>query len=261
MPAGIVSHRRDQGRPIRRPRHVAEDLGVRLCEQAGHMIGGAAKHHAVDMRKVKACLLQVLDTAIDADEFRRVLLLQTVDTVIFERRDVAIFFRRQTLQPSLAGMHPQGVGACGPYRVGQSIERHLGILLVDADAALHRHRNPNLLLHRDDACADEIRRAHQAGAKRSGLHAVGRAADIEVDLVVAERLADAGGRGKLGRVRAAQLKRNRVLRGVKAEEALAIAMNDRVCHHHFRVKQRVARQLPMQEPAMSIRPIHHWSDS
>ena len=76
-------------------------------------------------------------------------------------------------------------------------------------------------LHRGDAFGDQLRRAHQAGAERARLHAVGRAADIEVDLVIAEAFADPRRLGELGRIGAAELQRHRMLAGVEAEQPLA----------------------------------------
>ena len=64
-------------------------------------------------------------------------------------------------------------------------------------------------------------RPHQAGAERARLHAVGRAADIEVDLVIAEIFADAGRLGELLRIGAAELQRHRMLRRIEAEQPLA----------------------------------------
>ena len=83
-------------------------------------------------------------------------------------------------------MHDQGVRPGRGRRLGHPVQRLLGILLVDADPALHRHRHGHRRLHGRDAIADEAGLAHQAGAEAAVLHAVGRAADIEVDLVVAE---------------------------------------------------------------------------
>jgi hypothetical protein len=35
---------------------------------------------------------------------------------------------------------------------------------------------------------------------------------------------------------------------------------DRISHDHFRVEKRTRRQLPMQEPAVTIRPVDHGRD-
>ena len=126
--------------------------------------------------------------------------------------------------------------------------------------ALHGDGNGDRLLHRGDAFADQLRRAHQAGAERARLHAVGRTADIEVDLAVAERLADARRLRKLVRVGAAELQRDRLLERIEAEQPLALPVDHRVGNHHLGVKQRAPRQLAMQEPAMPVRPIHHRRD-
>ena len=74
---------------------------------------------------------------------------------------------------------------------------------------------------------DELRLGHQAGAKAAVFHAIRRAADVEIDLVIAETLADARGFRELARIGAAELQRDRMLAGVEAEQPRAIAMNDR----------------------------------
>ena len=112
-------------------------------------------------------------------------------------------------------------------------------------------------LHRGDALGDEAGRLHQAGAERARLDAVGRAADIEVDLAIAEALADARRLGELFRVGAAELQGERLLLRVEAEQPLAVAMDDGVGHDHLRVEQRMARQLAMEEAAVPVRPVHH----
>ena len=157
-------------------------------------------------------------------------------------------------------MHPERVGAGRKDIRRERVQRHLGILVVDADAAFYRHRDLHRALHGGDAVGDQRRRLHQAGAERARLHAVGRAADIEVDLVIAERLADPRRLGELGRIGAAELQRDRMLLGVEAEQPVALAMDDRVGHHHFGVEQRAARQLAMEEAAMPVRPVHHRRD-
>jgi hypothetical protein len=137
-----------------------------------------------------------------------------------------------------------------------------GILLVDADAAFHRYRQSggHCGLHRFDATRNQIRRLHQAGAERARLHPVGRAPDIEIDLVIAEIGGDPHRFGQLGRIAAAQLQRDRMLDGIVAQQALAVAMDHRVGHDHLGIKQRMARQLAMEEPAMPVRPVHHRRD-
>ena len=121
----------------------------------------------------------------------RPLALQPVDQRVVERRHVAVLLRRQALQPGLARVHDERVGR-RPRRTASTrrVERRPRVLLVDADAALHRHRNRHRRAHRRHALGDQLRLAHQAGAEAAGLHAVGRAADVEVDLVIAELLAD-----------------------------------------------------------------------
>jgi len=96
--------------------------------------------------------------------------------------------------------HPRGGAA-----IDQAVEALLGILIVHAQTALDRRGDADGGADGGHAFRDQLRRAHQAGAEVAALHAIGRAADIEVDLVVAKVLADARGGGQGRRLGAAQL--------------------------------------------------------
>jgi hypothetical protein len=136
----------------------------------------------------------------------------------------------------------------------------LGILIVDADAAFHRHRDVDDGPHRRDAVADERRLAHQARPETAVLHAVGRAADIEVDLVVTEIGTDAGGLRELARHGAAELHADGMLCGIETEQGLAPSVDHRAGGHHLGVEAGATREDAVEEPAMPVRPVHHRRD-
>ena len=143
------------------------------------------------------------------------------------------------------------------HRVDEAVQALLGVLVVDADAALHRHRQDHRRAHRRDGLRDKRRLGHQAGAEASGLHAVGRTADIQIDLVVAEVRADARGAGQLVRITAAELEADRMLLRREAEHALAIAVKHRVRGHHLGVEERALRDQPQEIAAVAVGPLHH----
>src|SRR5256885_5288141 len=59
-------------------------------------------------------------------------------------RSVTILARRQPLEPGLARVHDQRIDARLRDRGGERVERLLGILLVDADAALEDRKSTRL---------------------------------------------------------------------------------------------------------------------
>src|SRR6266850_7949476 len=83
-------------------------------------------------------------------------------------------------------------GPASRLRYGADEVAHETVVLdlVDADAVLHRHRDLHLVPYFRDACRNQLRLRHQAGAEGAALHALARAADVEVDLVVAVALAE-----------------------------------------------------------------------
>ena len=102
-------------------------------------------------------------------------------------------------------MHDQRIRGRRDDAARQHVERDLRILIVDADAALDGDGNFDRALHRGNAFRDQLRLRHQAGTETAILHPVGRTADIEVDLVIAEILADLRGRCEVARIGTAKL--------------------------------------------------------
>ena len=157
-------------------------------------------------------------------------------------------------------MHDQHIGAGPLDRLRKARERLLRVLIVDPDAAFDRDGNRHRRLHGGDAIADQFRLGHQARAEASLLHAVRRAAGIQIDLVETGIGADARAFRQRARLGAAKLQRHRMLGRIEAQEPRAIAMQHRAGGEHFGIEERAARQQPMEEPAMPVGPFHHRRD-
>ena len=130
-----------------------------------------------------------------------------------------------------------------------------------------RHLTVTGIAHRRAASPRRSRATSSGSAirqapKRPVLHAVGRAADVEVDLVVAERLRRSrAASASFAGSEPPSCSATGCSLGVEAEQPLAIAMEHRVGRHHLGVEQRAPRQQAMEEPAMPVRPIHHGRDT
>ena len=64
-------------------------------------------------------------------------------------------------------------------------------------------------------------------------------------------------RREIARIRAAQLKRHRMLAAVETQQPLPIAMQDGAGRQHLRVKPRMPRHQAMEHTAMPVGPVHH----
>ena len=191
------------------------------------------------------------------------LLLEPVHALVVERRHLAVLLRRQALQPGLARVHDEYLATRGLHLLDERGEPGVLVLVVDADAAFHRDRHAerrHRLAHRGDAVAHQRGLAHQAGAEAARLHAIRRAADVEVDLVVAEIRADPRRLRELARFRSAELQRHRMLGRIVAEQARAVAMHHRGRGDHLGVEQGMRREQAMEDPAVTVGPVHHRGD-
>jgi hypothetical protein len=158
-------------------------------------------------------------------------------------------------------MHDQRGDAGALDGRGQRLERFLGVLIVDADAAFDGDGQIDRGRHGGNAIADESGLRHQACAEAALLHAFGGTADVEVDLVVAEVLGDARALLKLPRIATAELQRNRMLVHVVGQEPHAVTVKHGAGGDHFGIDQRPTREQAVEEPAVPIRPVHHRGDA
>ena len=142
----------------------------------------------------------------------------------------------------------------------KNLQRLFRILIVNADAALHRNGYGHCGLHRHDAVADKRWLRHQTGAEAAFLHPVGWTTDIQIDFVEAEIGANPRTGGERLRIGAANLQRQRMLGGIKAQQTRPIAVQHRTGGQHLGIKQRATREQAMEEPAMPVGPFHHRSD-
>ncbi len=226
------------------------------------MIGGAAQHHPVDaLRQMRLGLVQRADAAVDHDGQVRAAALQPVDDVVVERGDVPVFLGAEALQPGLAGVDHKGRHPGLVAAFDQSEQALVRILLVHPDAALDGGRHSDGCGDGGHALGHQIRLAHQAGAETAALHPVRRAADVQVDLDIAHVLANAGGLGQFGGIRAAELQGDGLLERIEPEQPLAIPMDHRPRRQHLGIEQRPTRQAAMERPAVPVGPVHHRRDA
>ena len=238
-------------------RRLAEQFRIDAEQPPRLLISRAAKHRTIDMIEMRLRSGDGDDAAVDRDRHIRQRRLEPIDPVIVERRDVAVFFWRQSIEPGLARMNNQHIRASRNDGPAQHIKCDFRVLIVNADAAFHCDRNLDGLLHRRDTLRNQLRLGHQAGAEVSTLHAIGRTADIHVDFVVAEVFADFRALREIARVRSAKLKCDGMLARIETEQPLAITVDDRAGGHHLGIEQCAARQQAMEDAAMPVSPVHH----
>ena len=205
--------------------------------------------------------------AVHDERERREIRAQLPHDVVLQRRNLAILFRAQAIQHRLARVHDEhrsspplrptstkrtrnsyaSVAVCG---IGSMPMRHFTVTGTCTAARIAPTHS---------ATSDGSR--HQARAEPAALHAIARAAAIQIDLVVAELLTDARRARQLLRIAAAELQRHRMLGRMEFEQARSIAADDRGRGDHFRVEQCARAQQPQEIAAMPVRVIHHWSDA
>ncbi len=134
-------------------------------------------------------------------------------------------------------MNPERIGPGFQHLIRKSIKRRFRILIVHADTAFDRDRDGNRLLHGGNTARHHIGRQHQARPESPGLDTIRRAADIEIDLVIAEIRTNLRGLPELGRIGAAKLQSDRIFRRIEAKQTVARTEYGRIGDNHFGIEQ------------------------
>ena len=244
-PAHIGQHGSGDVVPARHgPRRRAEDAPIGGTQHGGVGVGRAPDHGAVDRVEVRLRFVEAGDTAVDDHLQRRQVPLQAADHVVAERRDLPVLGRAQAVQHRDPRMHGQALHAGGGDRFDEGLQVLIGAPAVDTDAALDRDGNIDRSDHRARTVRHQIRRLHESGAEAAGADTGARAADIEIDLVVAENLAYLRRAGQRVGLRAAELEAHRMLRLVEGQQPVTIAPQHRLGMDHLAVEERARRDLP-----------------
>ena len=246
-------HRLTRGQRVR----VVKEGGVPTADEPGVVIGLAPEHGAVGVLQVLSNLGVGLDAAVNGNREGRKVLLELVGQVVTQRRNLAVFFGAQTLQPGVARVDDEHPAPRFAHLADKIAHKAVTLFFVDARAVLHGDGHIHHVAHGFDAIGHQRWLVHQAGAKGAALHPVAGAAAIEVDLVVAPLHAQAGGGGQIGGLAAAELQGQRVFFGVKAQVALHVPMHQRAGGHHLGVKPGVTAQQAVKVAAMAVGPVHH----
>ena len=237
---------------------VAENPFVGIVQEPRVLVRFAADHHSVQIIKLLLYLVECLDAAVDADVQVRHLGLEAVDKIVVQRRDFAVLLGAETLEPGLARVDDEHLAT----RVADSLykisEEFPAVELVDPDAALDGHGDAHRILHGLETVGDDILVLHEACAEVSVLHAVRRAAAVQVDFLESRGFYEFGCACEIAGIAAAQLQYCRLFDWLVPEEHVGIfAMQKPACHDHLAVQQDVPREQTQKIALVTVGAVKH----
>ena len=201
------------------------------------------------------------DAAVDDDFQIGKLFFQAVNVIVFQRRNVAVFFGGESVQPCVAGVDDEGFASGFVAQRADEIGDGLVFgLPVNADAVFDGNGDADRVLHGVEAVGNQHDFVHQTRAERAFLYARAGAAAVEVDLVVAVFFCGFGRFRQIGRVAAAQLQGDGLLAFVEHQKAVFVAINDGTGIDHFAVKPCVAGNLAGEVAVVAVCPVEHGGD-
>ena len=180
---------------------------------------------------------------------------------VAQRRDFAVFFGRQALQPGVAGVHDESLATCPADDAHKISHKVVALALVDADTVFHGDWHTHHIQHGLDAIGHQLRLSHQASAESTALHTLAGAAAVEVDLVIAPLLTQPRSLCQISRLTAAQLQGQRMLFNIETQMPRHITVQQSACGDHLGVEQRTAREQAVKVTAMPVCPVHHRRDA
>ncbi len=151
---------------------ITKKRGIPTAQQPRVVIGLAPNHHAIGMLQVLRNLGVGLDASVDRNEQVREIFFELVRQLVTQRRNFAVFFRAQAIQPSVARMHDEHLTtrlAHGAHKIAHKV---VALDAVNPNAVLHGDRNVHHIAHGLDAIGHGLGLVHQASPKSAPLNAV-----------------------------------------------------------------------------------------
>ena len=160
---------------------IVKDACVGISQEPRVLVGFATDHDAIQVLELFFDLVKRLDAAVDAQVQVRHFGLEAVDELVVEWRYFAVFLGRESLEPSLAGVDNENLATGVAHGLDKVRKELPAVEVVDANAALDRNWNRDGILHCLEAIGDNLLFLHEACAELPVLHAVRRAAAVQVD--------------------------------------------------------------------------------
>ena len=259
--AGVLHQRLDQLETVAPRRGCPEEERIDLRQQPGFVVGRAPEHHPVDVLQLRMGLARRVQAAVEHDAQIGEIALERMREFVAQRRNLPVLLRTQPREPGVSGVHDERPRASLGDGTDEIAHETVVLDPVDADPVLDGYRNRHGVAHRAHAVAHERGLGHQAGAEGAALHALARAAAVQVDLVVAPALAQARAVRQVAGLAAAELQRHRVLGRIEVQVTRLVPVQQGSCGDHLGVEQRTARQQPMEEAAVTVGPVEHRRDA
>jgi hypothetical protein len=151
---------------------VAIKRGVPTAQEPRVVISLAADHHAVGVLQMLRDLFVGLDAAVHGDQQARKVFFELVGQLVTQRRNLAVFFRRQAIEPGITSVHDKNFAPRIAHRTHKVAHKVVALDAVNADAVLHRHRHVHHIEHGFHTVGHGAWLVHQASAKCAALHSV-----------------------------------------------------------------------------------------
>src|SRR5690606_229624 len=208
----------------------SDRLGITIVTlvKSGHqirvMVSLSSEHYAINMLQMLINLVQRFDTTIEQDFQPRKMLLETINHLIAQWRDLATLVRAQALENGIACVQDKICTTCLGHSTDEVAYEIVSSDVIYPDTMLDRHIDLHRISHRFDAIGHQLRLIHQTGTKCPLLYTLGRTTAVEVDFIVAPLFTQLGTTCQISGLAATQLQCNRMLLFIEIKMARYVTM-------------------------------------
>src|SRR5690606_22816107 len=129
---------------------------VKSGHQIRVMVSLSPKHHAINMLQMLINLVQRFDTTIEQDFQSRKILLETINHLVTQGRDLAVLLRAQAFENSIACVHNKSCATSFSHSTDEVAHEIVSSDVIYTDTMLDRYINLHRISHRFDAIGHQL---------------------------------------------------------------------------------------------------------
>lgn len=231
--------------------------GIKIGKKGGIVIGREEKNKRIKILKVKLRILKSGDEEIDEEECLKKEMIEKIEEIIIERRDIEVLIGRKKIKERIERMKKERIGKGLKKMIRKRIKRSLSIMIVKEDKEFESERDGNSIINGGKKERKKIGSKNKERKESKGMEKIRREEEIEIDIVIEEIRKNMRGMNEIGRIGEKKLKRERILRRIEEKKKVERKEYGRIGEKNLGIEKREFWKENVKIKEMNVRKVNN----